>query len=114
MLDLSPEKLLVLLAVGIVVLGPDKLPRAARSLARGISRARSLAAHLSEPIAAMAEPVTTNVTEPLKYGLVEPVKAGMAQPRRDLDETVERLRSTIAAHPLPETTSTPQTDVTLN
>lgn len=35
MLSLSPEKLLVVLVVALVVLGPDKLPRLARQLGAG-------------------------------------------------------------------------------
>ncbi|MDA8148132.1 MAG: twin-arginine translocase TatA/TatE family subunit [Actinomycetota bacterium] len=32
MLDLSPEKLLIILVVAVIVLGPDKLPRVARQV----------------------------------------------------------------------------------
>jgi Sec-independent protein translocase protein TatA len=57
MLDLSPEKLMVLLAVGLMVLGPNRLPKAARTLARGLARARQLTATLDDPIRAhLAEP----------------------------------------------------------
>ena len=52
MLDLSPEKLMVLLAVGLMVLGPNRLPVAARTLARGLARARQLTASISDPIRA--------------------------------------------------------------
>jgi Sec-independent protein translocase protein TatA len=57
MLDLSPEKLMVLLAIGVIVLGPNRLPEAARTLARGLARARQLTATLNDPIRAnLAEP----------------------------------------------------------
>jgi Sec-independent protein translocase protein TatA len=50
MLDLSPEKLMMLLAVGLMVLGPNRLPMAARSLARGLARARQLTASIGDPV----------------------------------------------------------------
>jgi Sec-independent protein translocase protein TatA len=57
MFDLSPEKIMALLAVGLVVLGPHRLPTAARSLAQGLAKARRLAATLTDPLhASLAEP----------------------------------------------------------
>lgn len=43
MLGISPEKLLVLLAVGFVLLGPEKLPQMARDAARMLRTLRDLA-----------------------------------------------------------------------
>ena len=86
MLDISPEKLIMLLTVALIVLGPNKLPAAARGLAHGLTRARRLAANLTDPI-------TTT--------LVEPLKASLAEPRHSVDSAVAELRSTIANHPLP-------------
>lgn len=91
MLDLSPEKLMVLLAVGLVVLGPARLPAAARSLAHGLARARRLAANLTDPI-------TTAV----------------AEPRRAVDEAVSELRSTIVSHPIPGSGNESFADPSLN
>lgn len=73
MLDLSPEKLLVLLIVGLLVLGPDKLPTAARTLATGLTRARRLAGNLTEP-----------------------VHSGLAEPRRIVEEAVAESRAALA------------------
>lgn len=57
MFDLSPEKIMALLAVGLVVLGPHRLPPAARTLANGLVKARRLADSLTQPIhASLAEP----------------------------------------------------------
>lgn len=83
MLDLSPEKLMVLLSVGLLVLGPNKLPAAARSLAHGLARARRLAATLTDPVTSnLAEPVRANFTEPLKTGLVDPLRVSVVEPLR--------------------------------
>lgn len=59
MLDLSPEKLMMLLVVGLMVLGPNRLPVAARTLAQGLVRARQLTDSISDPIRA-------NLTEPTR------------------------------------------------
>lgn len=50
MLDLSPEKMMALMVIGLVVLGPQRLPQAARALARGLARARRLAEALTQPL----------------------------------------------------------------
>jgi Sec-independent protein translocase protein TatA len=50
MLDLSPEKLMVLLLVAVVVVGPHRLPATARTLASGLVRARRLAGSFTQPV----------------------------------------------------------------
>jgi sec-independent protein translocase protein TatB len=58
MLDLSPEKVMALMAIGLVVLGPQRLPGAARTLAHGLARARRLAETLTQPVHdSLAEPL---------------------------------------------------------
>ena len=57
MLDLSPEKIFVIAIFAIVVLGPDRLPRAARSLARVLHQLRTASGSLqAEMRDALAEP----------------------------------------------------------
>lgn len=73
MFDISPEKLLVLLAAGMIVLGPDKLPGAARGLARNLARARRVAASLTNPI-------TTTIAEPVRAAITEVVETSLAKP----------------------------------
>lgn len=46
MLDLSPEKIFVLGIVALVVLGPNRLPQAARTLGRMLAQLRSMSASL--------------------------------------------------------------------
>jgi Sec-independent protein translocase protein TatA len=63
---------MALLAVGLVVLGPHRLPTAARSLAQGLAKARRLAATLTEP-----------------------VHASLAEPRQHLEQAVAEVRGTV-------------------
>ena len=44
MFDLSPEKLVVVLVLALVILGPDRLPQVARSLARARAEVRRFTA----------------------------------------------------------------------
>lgn len=88
MLDLSPEKLMVLLTIGLLVLGPQKLPLAARTLAEGLAKVKRLANCLTEP-----------------------VNSALAEPRQLLDETIGDLRKTINSH-TPSSSPSPPTDPT--
>ena len=72
MLDLSPEKVLVLLSVGLVVLGPHKLPEAARAVAHGVVKARRLASNLTGPL-----------------------QASLTEPRRAMEDTFAEARSVV-------------------
>jgi sec-independent protein translocase protein TatB len=56
-LDLSPDKLFMLAMVALVVLGPNRLPGAARSVGRFVGQIRSMSSSLqSEVREALAEP----------------------------------------------------------
>lgn len=50
MLDLSPEKIFVLAIVALVVLGPHRLPQAARTLGRLIGQLRALTNSVQEEV----------------------------------------------------------------
>lgn len=73
MFDLSPEKLVALLAVGLVVLGPQRLPAAARSLATSLTRMRKLA-----------------------HSLTDPIQSSLAEPRQAVQGLVSEARSSLA------------------
>jgi sec-independent protein translocase protein TatB len=95
MFDLSPEKLMVLLAVGLMVLGPNRLPVAARTLARGLVRVRRLTANVGDPI-----------------------RASLAEPNRLLSQAVADMRDAMRTEsPTPTATPAPRptpVDPTLN
>lgn len=50
MLDLSPEKLLMLAVVALVVLGPERLPAAARALGRFMGQLRSMSSSFQSEV----------------------------------------------------------------
>lgn len=50
MLDLSPEKIFVLAILALVVLGPHRLPQAARTLGRMVGQLKSLTSSVQEEV----------------------------------------------------------------
>lgn len=50
MLDLSPDKLLMLAVVALVVLGPNRLPGAARTVGRFIGQLRAMSSSLQDEV----------------------------------------------------------------
>ncbi|HWE57672.1 MAG TPA: twin-arginine translocase TatA/TatE family subunit [Acidimicrobiales bacterium] len=50
MLDLSPDKILMLAVVALVVLGPNRLPGAARTLGRLVSQLRAMSSSLQTEV----------------------------------------------------------------
>lgn len=50
MLDLSPEKIFVLAIVALVVLGPHRLPQAARTLGRIVGQLRAMSSSVQEEV----------------------------------------------------------------
>ena len=57
MFDLSPEKILLLGVIAIVVLGPDRLPKAARTAAKFLHQVRAVSGSLqAEMQDVLAEP----------------------------------------------------------
>lgn len=57
MLDLSPDKLFMLAVVAMVVLGPNRLPQAARSVGRLVGQMRAMSSTLQSEIhGALSDP----------------------------------------------------------
>ena len=54
MFDIGPEKLLMILAVALVFLGPKKLPELARSIGKGLREFRNASAGIREEISAQS------------------------------------------------------------
>ena len=99
---LSPEKLLIVLVVAVIVLGPEKLPRAARQMSSAWRTLKSLRARLeSEARSAFPElpafdTVAQAVRSPLAYldHLAE-------------EPELERSRGSVAIEALPTVVTAP-------
>ncbi len=65
MFDLSFEKILLLVVVGLFVLGPERLPAAAEWLGRSIRQLKGFAAAASEQIQAEIGPELDQLRQPL-------------------------------------------------
>ena len=61
MFDLSPAHLMVLAVVGILVLGPEKLPRLARDAARMVRTVRDLVASATAEVRDELAPVLADL-----------------------------------------------------
>jgi Tat protein translocase TatB subunit len=99
-LNLGTPELLVILVIALLVLGPNKLPEAARQVGRIMGELRKVGAGFqAEMRDAMREPVTLTPAEPV--GRDEP-----AEP----DEPGEPDEPTAADEPSPEPGHTETTD----
>lgn len=57
MFDVGFWELLLLFGLGLIILGPEKLPRVAMKVGRWAGQARSMARHLSNQIRTEVEPI---------------------------------------------------------
>lgn len=87
MLDITPFKLLIVLAVALIVLGPDRLPRLAHHAARAwrdIQRFRShIASEVNETLVGGGSTQSTRPTQATPNGTAPP-----GQPREEAPEAV--------------------------
>ncbi len=63
MLDLSPDKLVMLALVALVVLGPNRLPQAARSLGRFVANLRAMTATFHEEVSGALDSTGLNMSD---------------------------------------------------
>ncbi|NNE05737.1 MAG: twin-arginine translocase subunit TatB [Xanthomonadales bacterium] len=92
MFDVGFAEIFLLALVGLIVLGPDKLPRVARTLGGLVRRARTSWYSLRRSIE--AELAATDVSETLKE-----TKRGLGETRKELDAVI----SDGSDSPTPET-----------
>jgi sec-independent protein translocase protein TatB len=62
-LDLSPDKLAMLALVALVVLGPNRLPQAARSLGRFVATMRSMTSTFREEVSGALDSSGVNLSD---------------------------------------------------
>ncbi len=63
MLDLSPDKLAMLALVALVVLGPNRLPQAARSLGRFVAAMRSMTSTFRDEVSGALDSSGVNLSD---------------------------------------------------
>ncbi len=63
MLDLSPDKLAMVALVALVVLGPNRLPQAARGLGRLVANLRSMTATFHEEVSGALDSTGLNMSD---------------------------------------------------
>ena len=96
MLDLSPDKLLMLGIVALVVLGPNRLPGAARTVGRFVGQMRAMSTSLqSEVRQALHDPADPAVSSLAEFRPSE-VRRSV---RRALTETLSPLDPSSGADP---------------
>lgn len=98
MFDLSPEKVLLVLVIALVVLGPNRLPQAARALGRFVANLRQMSSTVQGEVRdALAEP-----REAFNGALGD---VELSDIRDSVEGAVRPIRS--ALHPMRETVSPP-------
>jgi len=88
MLDIGFSKILVIAALALIVLGPDKLPQVARTIGRWAGRARAMARQFRDQLESEADNLKFNIQEPPAAttppatgpGVVTPAAAPPADP----------------------------------
>jgi sec-independent protein translocase protein TatB len=85
MFDIGFLELIIVGIIGLIVLGPERLPVAARTLGRWIGRARRMAGQFTKEIDRQVE--------------IEELKAELKKQGESLDinDDVEKIRSTVSA-----------------
>jgi mttA/Hcf106 family len=105
-LDISPEKLLVIMAIALAVLGPEGIPRVARALAK----ARATIGRLTADVPPDTVQILTNPRGALVDAMSGPrhaVNQAVAEPRSALAEAIAGFTLTGTA---PAATTAPVTD----
>lgn len=63
MLNLDPEKLVIIMAVALIVLGPQELPRVARELGRWTRLVQDVRARVQAEVTSLADSVVNPTAE---------------------------------------------------
>lgn len=107
MFDIGFWELVILFGLGLIVLGPERMPRVAAKLGRWIGQARNMARHLSNQIRDEIEPFESglnSINEPLQKDIREDFRARRPEPGQATDDN--KTADTAGA----DSTSTDNTD----
>lgn len=99
MFDLSPEKILILGVIALIVLGPDRLPQVARRAGQFLTQVRQMSSGLQEEMrSALAEP--RQVLEDARQELGLPSVPRVPSVRRAVLDNLTGAVETTARAPL--------------
>lgn len=90
MFDIGFWELVILFGLGLMVLGPERLPKVAAKLGRWVGQARNMARHLSNQIRDEIEPFESglnSVNETLNKDLREDFSARRPEPGQQAEST---------------------------
>jgi sec-independent protein translocase protein TatB len=103
MLDLSPDKLFVLAILATIVLGPQRIPAAARSVGRVLGQLRAMSASVQNEVKqALHEPEESLVTALAEF---RPGEVRRTVRQAVTDTFAPAIAPAVAARPSPPTTS---------
>ena len=92
MFDIGFWELVILFGLGLMVLGPERMPRVAAKLGRWVGQARNMARHLSNQIRDEIEPFESglkSVNETLQKDVREDFRARRPEPGQQAATTTE-------------------------
>ena len=92
MFDIGFWELVILFGLGLMVLGPERMPRVAAKLGRWVGQARNMARHLSNQIRDEIEPFESglkSVNETLQKDAREDFRARRPEPGQQAADTTE-------------------------
>ena len=105
MFDIGFWELVILFGLGLMVLGPERMPRVAAKLGRWVGQARNMARHLSNQIRDEIEPFESglkSVNETLQKDAREDFRARRPEPGQQAADTTEKaLLSSLTAATMP-------------
>jgi sec-independent protein translocase protein TatB len=117
MFDVGFFELVLIFVIGLIVLGPERLPRVARTLGLWLGRAQrmfeTVRAEVSREIAAeeLKRSLQKQAATPALYDIIEETKAGLEELNKDVtaepSEATPRSSPTPAAPPTPTSASQP-------
>ena len=98
MFDIGFSELMVIAVVALVVIGPERLPRVARTVGALLGRGQRYVNELKADIQSEVDLEEFNRIKSTFYDAATSIEHSVRQARDELDATAESLNESIAAH----------------
>ena len=99
MFEVGFSEMLVIFALALVVLGPEKLPKLVAQIGRWVGRARAMARQFREQLETEAETLSAAEAKLRSTPVTEPEKLVERSPSSDIKPSAESKVSTAANEP---------------